>query len=93
MGTKEQRIEIRSSEDEKQEFEVAAALVHMGLSEFIRLATHLYVKKVREEYHNINLSREAGLSFLKALEYPPEPTEKLKEAMLLHAKNVKNDPI
>jgi len=86
---KEKRIEIRSSEEEKQDFEEAAALVHMGLSEFIRFATHLYVKKVREEHQNITLSKEAGLAFLNALENPPEPSDRLKEAMRRHSKNVK----
>lgn len=86
---KEKRIEIRSSEDEKQEFEEAAAIVHMGLSEFIRFATHLYVKKVHEEHQNMLLSKEAGMTFLNALENPPEPSEKLKEAMRKHSKNVK----
>lgn len=86
---KEKRIEIRTSEDEKQEFEEAAALVHMGLSEFIRFATHIYVKKVREEHQNVILSKEAGIAFLNALENPPEPSKKLKQAMRRHSKNVK----
>lgn len=86
---KPQRIEIRSSREEKQAFEDAAALAHMGLSEFIRFATHLYVKKVLEEHQNISLSRESGLAFLNALANPPEPSKRLKEAMSKHSKNLK----
>ena len=91
--TKEKRIEIRVSEEERQEFEDAAVLAHMGLSELIRFATHLYVKKVREEHQNITLSKADGLRFLDALENPPEPSVRLKEAMRRHSKNIKHDPI
>jgi uncharacterized protein (DUF1778 family) len=37
----------------------------------------------------LTLSLEAGLAFLNALENPPEPNQRLKEAMLRHSKNVK----
>lgn len=87
---KQNRIEIRSSEEEKREFEEAAALAHMDLSEFIRYAAHLYAQSVRREHQSMTLSKEEGLRFLEALEHPPEPSKKLKEAMARHGKNVKN---
>ncbi len=90
---REKRIEIRSSEEEKSEFELAASLVHMGLSEFMRFAAHHYVKKIKEDHENIVLSKEAGLKFLQALEHPPEPNEKLMDAMHRYKKNVSNDSI
>lgn len=88
---KEKRIEIRSSDEEKREFEEAASLVHMDLSEFIRFAARLYVKRVREEHQNITLSKEAGLKFLSALDNPPEPNEKLIEDMQWYRRNRSND--
>lgn len=36
---------------------------------------------VPEEHENITLSREDWLFFLNALENPPEPNDRLKEAM------------
>jgi uncharacterized protein (DUF1778 family) len=87
--TKKERIEIRSSPEEKRAFEEAALLVHMQLSDFIRFAAHRYAEEIRKEYQNITLSKEEGLRFLKALENPPEPNEKLKKAMRAHEKNVK----
>ncbi len=86
---KENRIEIRSSNEEKRNFEEAAALAHMDLSEFIRFAAHLYAKTVYEEHQNILLSKEEGLHFLEALANPPLPNKRLKEAMERHSKNVK----
>ena len=65
--SKQERIEVRSSEEEKKEFEEAAALVHL----------------------NIKLSKEEGIRFLEALDHPPEPNKKLKEAMRRHEKNIK----
>lgn len=87
--TKQNRIEIRSSEEEKRDFEEAASLAHMGLSEFIRFAARLYAKAVREEYQNIALSKEEGLRFLEALDNPPEPNKNLKEAMRRYRENAK----
>jgi uncharacterized protein (DUF1778 family) len=64
-------------------------MAHLGLSEFMRLAAHYYAKKLQEEYQNIALSKEDGIRFLHALENPPEPNEKLKEAMREYEKNKK----
>jgi uncharacterized protein (DUF1778 family) len=90
-AAKENRIEIRSSDEEKREFEEAAALAHMGLSEFIRFAAHLYAKSIRQEHQNISLSRQEASSFLEALESPPQPNKRLKEALSRHEKNLEKD--
>ncbi len=87
---KENRIEIRCSDEEKREFEEAAALAHhVGLSEFIRSAARVYAKHVRDEHQNITLSKKAGLCFLEALDHPPKPNKKLKQAMRRYKKNTK----
>lgn len=39
---------------------------------------------MHKEYENIILSKEAGLHFLDALENPPEPNERLIEALCRH---------
>ena len=90
---KEKRIEIRSSEEEKKKFEEAASLMHMGLSEFIRFATHMFVKKVHEEHQTLNLSREASLAFFRALDAPPEPNDHLIEAMRHYRENTQDESI
>jgi len=83
--TRETRIELRSSDEEKKEFEKAAALVHMGLSEFIRFSAHLYAKDVQEKQHTITLSKLDTERFLDALQTPPEPNENLNKAMADYA--------
>ena len=87
--TKKDRIEIRSSQEEKREFEEAAILANMQLSDFVRFAAHRYARKVRKEHQSITLSKEEGVRFLEALSHPPEPNERLKEAMRRHEQNVK----
>lgn len=68
---KENRIEIRSSEKEKKEFEETA---------------HVNAKSVRNEYQNITLSKEEEMRFLHALDNPPEPNKRLKKAMRSYGK-------
>jgi uncharacterized protein (DUF1778 family) len=88
--TREERIEIRSSKEEKKKFEEAAALSNQGLSEFIRFAAQSYAETVLRKHENIRLSKEEGRRFLKALELPPDPNDYLKDAMLNYEKNLKN---
>lgn len=88
--SREARIQVRSSLEEKQQFEAAAALENMLLSEFLRRAAHIYAQEIIESHkQNIVLSREEGIRFLKALEKPPKPNERLKAAVRRYRKNVK----
>lgn len=89
-ATKLNRIEIRSSDEEKKMFEEAASLAHMDLSEFIRFSAHFYAKSIRKEYELITLSKDEGIKFLKVLDNPPKPNQKLKDAMKRHRKQQKN---
>lgn len=89
MRTREARIQLRSSVEEKKQFERAAALEGEELSEFLRKSARLRAKKVMEEHQNITLSNEDRDLFLTALENPPKPVKKLKEAMRKYRKNIK----
>lgn len=87
---REARIQLRSSPEEKKRFEEAAALEDMLLSEFLRRAAHLYAQEIIELHQqNITLSKEEGLKFLEALDNPPKPNKRLKEAMQRYRKNVR----
>lgn len=87
--SREARIQLRSSIEEKQRFEEAAALEEMDLSEFLRKAAHLYSQEIIEAHNrNIILSKEDGLKFLEALENPPKPNERLKSAVRRYRKNI-----
>jgi len=84
------RIQLRSSQEEKQQFEEAAALEDMLLSEFLRRAAHVYAQEIIESHRqNIVLSKEDGIKFLEALENPPKPNERLKAAVRRYRKSIK----
>ena len=79
---KEVRIQLRSSSEEKSQFEEAAALGNMLLSEFLRRAAHMYAQEIIESHkQHIVLSKWDGIKFLDALENPPNPNEHLKKAV------------
>lgn len=91
MGTaKDSRIEIRSSDEEKKEFEEAASLARMDLSQFMRFSARLYAQQIRQQHHMITLSKEEGLLFLNALKNPPEPNQRLKDALRQHEENLRD---
>lgn len=88
---KEERLEIRISHNERRQFEEAAFLLGMNLSEFIRrTALEKSVEVIRNE-NAIILSNEDRDAFLHALEHPPKPNKKLKEAMLHHKRLIKSN--
>jgi uncharacterized protein (DUF1778 family) len=85
----EARIQLRSSLEEKQQFEEAAALENMFLSEFLRRAAHLYAQEIIEFHKkDIVLSKEDGIRFLAALENPPKSNKQLKKAIRKYRKNI-----
>jgi len=89
MRTREARIHIRSSTEEKREFEEAAALEGEELSEFLRKSARMRAKKVLEEHNKITLSNRDRDVFLEALANPPKPSSTLKQAMKRYRSNVK----
>lgn len=81
---KEDRIEIRMSSVEKRQFEKAACLSGMNLSEFMRRTALEKSSEVIRRNNSIILSNDDRDAFLNALENPPEPNEALKKALKHH---------
>ena len=87
---KHERLEIRTSAQERLQFEEAALLVGMNISEFLRrTALEKSVEIIRKNTSIIlsNVDRDA---FLQALENPPKPNRKLKQGIKYHKKLIKN---
>lgn len=84
------RLEIRTSDKERRQFEEAAQLLGMNLSEFLRRTALEKSVEVIRKNNSLVLSNEDRDAFLNALENPPEPNKKLKQAMKHHKKLIKN---
>lgn len=84
------RLEIRTSSQERRQFEEAAQLLGMNLSEFLRRTALEKSGEVIRKNNSIILSNEDRDAFLKALENPPEPNKKLKQALKYHKKLIEN---
>jgi len=87
---KQDRIEIRTSKNERKQFEEAACLSGMNLSEFLRRTALEKSFEIIRKSNSIVLSNEDRDAFLNALENPPEPNKKLKQA-LKHYKRLINN--
>lgn len=87
---KEDRIEIRASKNERKQFEEAACLSGMNLSEFLRRSALDKSVEIIRKSNAIILSNEDRDAFLNALEHPPEPNKKLKQALKDHKRLIKN---
>lgn len=87
---KEDRIEIRTSKGERKQFEEAAYLSGMNLSEFLRRTALDKSYEIIRKNNSIILSNEDRDAFLNALENPPEPNKKLKQAIKHHNRLIKN---
>ena len=86
---KQDRIEIRTSKSERKQFEEAACLSGMNLSEFLRRSALDKSFEILRKSNSIILSNEDRDAFLNALENPPEPNKKLKQAKKHHKRLIK----
>lgn len=77
---KEERVEFRTSHQERMQFEVAATYLGMNLSAFLRMAALERSAEVVRESSTLLLSDKDRDMFLAALENPPEPNKYLKRA-------------
>ena len=85
---KQERIHIRLDADTKTRLEKAARFVHKSLSEFVLSHALDSANTVIEEHEKINLTQKDWHIFLDALDNPPAPNNKLKEAFKLHKEHV-----
>lgn len=85
---KEQRLHIRLDGDSKQKLERAAAYVNRSLSEFVLSRALDAADTVILEHETLRLSDADWQVFLDALENPPEPNARLRQAFTEHRKRV-----
>ncbi len=85
---KQERMHIRLDALSKQKLERAAAYAHKSLSEFVlRQALHA-ADEIISEHETLTLNQADWDLFLDALEHPPQPNTRLKQAFAQHKKRV-----
>lgn len=79
--TRDARLEARVSSDQKSLFQRAAALSGRTLSEFVIDSTQEAANRIVQEHELIRLSREEQMAFVSTLLDPPQPGERLRQAV------------
>lgn len=85
---KEDRVEFRTSHQERMQFEMAATYLGMNLSSFLRMAALDKSDEIVKKSNILVISNSDRDLFLASLENPPEPNENLKKAFLEYKKNI-----
>jgi uncharacterized protein (DUF1778 family) len=85
---KQERMHIRLDALSKLKLERAAAYAHKSLSEFVLGQALHAAEEVIHEHETLTLNEADWEVFLDALENPPEPSTKLKQAFAEHKKRV-----
>jgi uncharacterized protein (DUF1778 family) len=85
---KQERMHIRLDTLSKQKLERAAAYAHRSLSEFVLGQALHAADEVIHEHETLRLNEADWELFLDALENPPKPSAKLKQAFAEHEKHV-----
>jgi len=85
---KQERMHIRLDTPSKQKLERAAAYTHKSLSEFVLGQALHAAEEVIHEHETLKLNEADWEAFLDALESPPKPNAKLKQALAEHKKHV-----
>lgn len=75
---KNERIDLRTNDEEKKLLERAAELKHLSLSSYIITTSLKQAKIDLDEEEVLLLANQDRNLILAALENPPEPTEALK---------------
>lgn len=86
---KQERMHIRVDALSKQKLERAAAHAHKSLSEFVLSQALHAADEVIQQHETITLHEADWEVFLDALENPPQPSAKLKQAFAEHKKRVR----
>ena len=85
---KQERMHIRLDAPSKQKLERAAAYAHKSLSEFVLGQALHAADEVIHEHETITLNQADWEMFLDALENPPKPNAKLKQAFAEHRQRI-----
>ncbi len=86
---KQERMHIRLDALSKQKLERAAAYAHKSLSEFVLGQALDAADAIIHEHETLTLNEVDWQVFLDALENPPKPNAKLKQALTEHKKRVR----
>ncbi len=86
MVAKNQRLEARVTETQKDLFQRAAAIQGVSLSDFIIMNLQERAAQVVKDHDVIVLSAKDRSVFVDALLNPPKPNKKLREALQEHRK-------
>jgi uncharacterized protein (DUF1778 family) len=85
---KQERMHIRLDTPSKQKLERAAAYAHKSLSEFVLGQALHAADEVIQEHETVVLDEADWSVFLDALDNPPKPNAKLRNAFASHKKRV-----
>ena len=86
---KQERLHIRLDALSKLKLERAAAYAHKSLSEFVLGQALHAADEVIQDHETLTLNEADWEAFLDALENPPKPSTKLKQAFAEHKKCVR----
>lgn len=78
---KQDRIEFRTNNEERQQIEAAANYIGVNLSTFLRITALERSAEILKQKDSLILSDHDRNAFLKALENPPKPNKALKDAL------------
>lgn len=87
-NVKQERMHIRLDQSSKRKLERAAAYAQKSLSEFVLKQALCAADEVIHEHETRTLTEADWEIFLEALEHPPKPNTKLKQAFAEHKKNI-----
>lgn len=79
-ATRDDRIELRASREEKRVLVAAAAYERLDLTTFVLRAALPAAEEVVARHERIVLSARDSARFLELLEHPPKPTPALRAA-------------
>lgn len=80
-ATRDDRIELRASREEKRMLAAAAAYERLDLTTFVLRAALPAAEKIMAQHERITLSARDSARVLQLLENPPKPTAALRAAV------------
>jgi len=87
-ATRDDRIELRASREEKRVLATAAAYEHLGLTTFVMRTALPVAEEVVARHARIELSVRDSARVLDLLEHPPTPSGALRAAARRRLKRV-----
>ncbi|MBZ0256511.1 DUF1778 domain-containing protein [bacterium] len=86
MPTKEQRLEARITDAQKELFQRAAAIQGLSLTDFMITSLTERASQLVKDHDVMVLSQKDQKTFVDALLNPPPPNQKLRKAAQEHKK-------